>query len=325
MRSICTDRIGSVDDYRIVDAAAPKARRNSLLIRVGACGIGYVDALEALGGYQVKPTTPFIPGHEIAGVVEEIGEGVAGFSRGDRVVAITSGGCADLAVAPAASCALLPDGISFVDGASLLLNGLTVTHALRDRGFVQRGETVLVLGAAGGVGATAVQIAGILGARVIAAASTREKREFALTVGAEAALDSHLEGWRERLKAAAMGSLNVVFDPICGPMLEPTFRSLTWRGRHLVVGFLGGIPALPVNLPLMKGASLIGVDVRQYMQFEPAKAMDDLRTILAWASDGRLRPTVGQVFPMASFASAIQAAMSGNGLGKVVLEISTAP
>ena len=253
MRAILAETLESLDSYAVREVSAPEASPGGVLIRVAACGVGYVDSLVALGRYQVKPPLPHVPGQEVAGVVEAVGGGVTGLAVGQRVVAMTQRGFAELAAAPAALTWPIPDGLPFAEAASLPLNYLTALHGLADRGRLAAGETLLVLGAAGGVGSAAVQVGKALGARVVAAASTEEKRAFALAQGADAVLDTAVEGWRDRLKAACGGrGPDVVFDPVCGPLFEPAFRSLHWRGRHLVVGFVGGpIPALPANLTLM--------------------------------------------------------------------------
>ena len=321
MRAIQADRIDSLADYSEVEAAVPEPRAGQVRISVAAIGVGYVDALVALGRYQVKPTPPHVPGSEISGIVEAVGEGVTGHAVGDRVLAMGSRGFADYALAPAAMTVPLPETLSFEQGASLPLNYLTALHGLLDRAGTTVGERVLVLGAAGGVGIAAVQVARALGAHVIAAASSAEKRAFALEHGAHEAIDTEPQGWRDRLKAKLDGSpLNIVFDPVCGPLFEPAFRSLGWGGRHLVVGFVGGpIPALPSNLTLMKGAALVGVDVRQFMLFEAAVARDHLRTLANWAAEGRITPPVGRVFEWKDYGEALTFALGGQGVGKTVL------
>ncbi len=323
MRAVQADRIESLDDYAEVEIPIPEPRAGQVRVRVAAVGVGYVDALISLGRYQVKPPAPHIPGSEIAGVVDAVGEGVSGLAVGDRVMAMGGRGFAQFALAPAANTLKIPDSLSFAQAAALPLNGLTALHGLIDRGAVAPGETLLVLGAAGGVGIAAVQAGKILGARVIAAASTPEKREFALIHGADAVINTTPEGWRDRLKSALNGApLNVVFDPVCGPLFEAAFRSLGWNGRHLVVGFVGGpIPALGANLTLMKGAALTGVDVRQHMLFEPALARGHLETLAGWTADGRLSPAVGRVFDWADFGEALTFALTGQGLGKTVLRV----
>jgi NADPH2:quinone reductase len=232
-----------------------------------------------------------------------------------------SRGFADYALAPAAMTVPLPGTLTFEQGASLPLNYLTALHGLLDRAGTVAGERVLVLGAAGGVGIAAVQVARALGAHVIAAASSAGKRAFALEHGAHESIDADPQGWRDRLKATLNGApLNIVFDPVCGPLFEPAFRSLGWGGRHLVVGFVGGpIPALPSNLTLMKGAALVGVDVRQFMLFEAPVARDHLRTLVNWAAERRISPPVGRTFEWNDYGEALTFALGGKGVGKTVL------
>lgn len=324
MKAAVAESLESLDSYRLQETDRPVAGPGQVLIRVAACGVGYVDSLVALGRYQVKPPLPHTPGQEVAGIVEAVGEGVAHVARGDRVMTMTTKGFAEYAVAAAPMVAKLPDALSFAEGASLPLNYITAMHALKDRGAVAAGETVLVFGAAGGVGSASIQVARALGARVIAAASTEEKRAFALAHGADLAIDTSPDGWRDRLKGLTDGKgPNVILDPVCGPLFEPAFRSLAWRGRHLVVGFVGGpIPALPSNLTLMKGAALLGVDVRQYLQYETKRAISDLHQLAVWASEGKVKPPIGAVFPFDQFGEAMVAALSGKGVGKVVLRIA---
>jgi NADPH2:quinone reductase len=321
MKAIQADRIDSVADYVEVDTTVPLPGTGQVRIKVAAVGVGYVDALVALGRYQVKPTPPHIPGAEIAGVIDMVGESVAGWTPGDRVAALGSRGFADYALAPAAMTVRLGNDLTFEQGAAIPLNYLTALHGLEDRARLQSGEMLLVLGAAGGVGLAAVQIGRALGARVIAVASTHDKRAYALKHGAHVAIDADPTGWRERLKTQLDGApLGVVFDPVCGPLFEPAFRSLGWGGRHLVVGFVGGpIPALPANLTLMKGAALVGVDVRQFMLFEDPKARNHLQTLGNWVAENRLSPPVGLVFEWDDFGAALTFALSGQGMGKIVL------
>lgn len=324
MKAAVAESLESLDSYRLQETDRPVAGPGQVLIRVAACGVGYVDSLVALGRYQVKPPLPHTPGQEVAGIVEAVGEGVAHVAPGDRVMTMTTKGFAEYAVAAAPMVVALPDALNFAEGASLPLNYITAMHALKDRGAVAAGETVLVFGAAGGVGSAGVQVARALDARVIAAASTEEKRAFALAHGADLAIDTSPEGWRDRLKGLTDGKgPNVILDPVCGPLFEPAFRSLAWRGRHLVVGFVGGpIPALPSNLTLMKGAALLGVDVRQYLQYETRRAIADLHQLASWASDGKIKPPIGAVFPFAQFGEAMVSALSGKGVGKVVLQVA---
>jgi NADPH:quinone reductase len=325
MRLVQAQKLDSVEDYRLIDVAVPKPASGQVLIRIHACGMGYVDALVALGRYQVKPPLPFTPGQEIGGVVEAVGEGVAQPKAGERVMAsLFGGGLAEYVAVPAQAAQVIPDAMSYAQAAGFRVNYLTALHGLEDRAALKPGERLLVLGAAGGVGTAAVQVGRLLGAEVIAAASTPEKRAFALAQGAQHVLDANPDAWRDRLKQACAGKgPDVVFDPVCGPLFELAFRSQSWRGRHLVVGFAGGpIPKLPVNLSLMKGASLVGVDVRQFLLLEAERAQSHLRRLLGWVAEGRLSPPVGRRFPLGEFAQAMQFATSGAASGKTVVEIA---
>lgn len=324
MKAVLADNLEAIKSYRISDADRPSIGPDEILVKVQACGVGYVDALEALGRYQVKPSLPFSPGHEISGIVEKVGNDVPGVIPGTRVIALARHGFAEYAAAPAAMVFPIPAVLSFAQGAGFPLNFLTVLHGLRDRAQLAAGETVLVFGAAGGVGSAAIQVAKAMGARVVAAASTEEKRSYALANGADATIDTDPEDWRDRLKAACGGvGPDVIFDPVCGPLFESAFRSLAWGGRHLVVGFVGGpIPKLPVHLSLLKGAALCGVDVRQYMLFEQHRLRDDFAQLLDWAEAGRIDPPVGEIVPFANFADALDLALSGKARGKIVLAVS---
>lgn len=323
MRAIQADELTSIDGYREVMLPLPEPGPSQVRIKIGACGIGYVDALRALGRYQVKPPLPNIPGGEVGGTIDALGPGVEGFAPGDRVMAMLRGGFAEYGLAPVASIRAIPDAMSFEQAAGFKINYLTALNGLRDRAALRPGERLLVTGAAGGVGLAALQVGRALGAEVIAAASTTEKRAFALAHGAQAAIDTAPEGWRDRLKTLTGGKgVDVVFDPVCGPLFELAFRSLAWRGRHLVVGFAGGpIPALPSNLTIMKGASLVGVDVRQLMEFEGPHAEDLLSELLGWVAEGRLTPPVGRVFPFSQAREALTYALGGAGIGKTVLTL----
>ena len=324
MKLVQAERLESIADYRLREAPVPVPGPGEVLVKVSACGVGYVDALVALGRYQVKPALPHTPGQEAGGTIAAVGAGVSGLAVGDRVMANVKGGFAEYAIAPAATAIGIPDRMSFAQAAGFRINYITALHGLRDRAHLSAGERLLVLGAAGGVGVAALQIGRILGAEIVAAASTEAKRSYALQQGAQHVLDTAPDGWRDRLKAAcADRGPDVVFDPVCGPLFEPAFRSLVWGGRHLVVGFVGGpIPALRSNLTLMKGASLVGVDARQFQLFEPEKAASHIAELLAWVAAGRLVPPVGRAFGLEEFAPALEFALTGQGLGKTVIEIA---
>ena len=327
MKRVETDDLESISSYKMVDAAVPRPLAQEVLVRIAACGIGYVDALEALGRYQVKPSLPHVPGQEVSGRIEAVGAEVSGLKVGDRVVTQIHGGFAELAVAPATTVTRIPATLDYVAAAGLKINFVTALHALLDRGQLKSGETLLVMGAAGGVGSAAVQVGKCVGAKVIAVASTPEKQRYAQQLGADHVIGADVETFREQVKElCGQRGPNVVFDPICGPLFEPAFRSLTWGGRHLIIGFASGsIPSLRANLPLLKGASLVGVDVRQFEIFEPDRAHQHLCDLLMWVDQGRLVPAVGREFAFEDYANALEFALSGRGLGKTVLKIADLP
>lgn len=325
MKAIQASDLSSIDSYRLVELPVPSPGPGEVRIRIAACGVGYVDALVSLGRYQVKPSLPHVPGGEVAGWIDAVGDGVEGLAVGARVLAQVSGGFAQFALARAESVQGLPDRMGMAQAAGFRVNYVTALHALRDRAHLKPGETLLVIGAAGGTGLAAVQVGKLLGARVIGVASTEIKRVAAQQHGADSTLDRELEGWRERLKAIAPDGIDVVFDPVSGPLLQPAFRSLRWGGRHLVIGFASGnIPALPVNLPLLKGAALVGVDYRQFAAvYETAYAGRELGELLDWVGDGRLDPPVGRVFGFDQYREALTFALGGEGIGKTIFEVAT--
>ena len=322
MKLVQTEKIGSVDDYRVIEAPQPTPGADEVLIKVMVCGMGYVDALVALGGYQVKPPVPFTPGQEVAGIVEAVGAEVTTLKVGDRVMANSfGGGLAEFVVAKQFMVAATPEAMTYAQAAGFRINYITALHALRDRAAIQPGERLLVFGAAGGVGSAAIQVGNLLGAEVIAVGSTEAKRAFARELGAKSAIDTEADGWRERLKELCGGKgPDVIFDPVTGPLFEAAFRSLAWRGRHLIIGFAGGpIPKLPINLTLMKGASLVGADVRQFLLYEQALAARHLAELLGWVASGSLVPPVGREFQFDDFADAMRFATSGAGMAKTVI------
>jgi len=324
VRFVRGDAVKSLTDYRMVDSEAPCPGPGEIRIAVQCCGMGFVDALVATGGYQVKPPMPFTPGQEYAGIVDAVGAGVSSFADGDRVMCSSfGGGLAEQTIVKESFAWHIPPEMTFAQAAGFRINYVTALHALMDRAEIRPGEKLLVLGAAGGVGSAAVQLGTLLGAAVLAAGSSAEKRSHAIDLGASDAIDTDPEDWRDRLKQACGGKgPDVVFDPVCGPLFEPAFRSLNWRGRHLVVGFAAGdIPKLAANLPLMKGAALMGVDVRQFLLYEPDLAAKHLGRLLDWVSDGRLNPPVGKRFPFNEFSEAMHFALSGKGLGKAVIDV----
>lgn len=303
----------------------PEPGLGKVRIRVFAAGVGYVDGLLCQGKYQVKPRVPFIPCCEYAGVVDAIGAGVDDLQIGDRVSAQGfGGGLAEFSVVPAATTLAIPDAMSFAQAAIFRLDYATAYHAFKDRARLEAGERVLVLGASGGVGLAAIQVAKAMGATVIAAASTAEKRAAAEARGADQSVDYTDPNWRDTIKELTAGKgLDVIFDPVAGDLLEPAFRSLGWGGRHLVVGFAGGeIPSLRVNLPLLKGASLVGVDQRQFQDvYESERARQEKSELADMVAKGLLNPQPGPCFRFEDFRKGLESSSDRNRIGKTVIMI----
>ena len=293
-------------------------------ITVHAAGVSFADVLVAAGKYQLKPPLPFVPGSEFSGVIEAVGVDVDPARVGERVC-VSGFGMAfgTAAVAPAQRAVPIPDEMSFAEAAVFRVSYATAYYALVQRGQLRPGETLLVLGAGGAVGYAAVQIGKRLGAAVVASASTPEKRALAAAGGADMAIDSTAADWRALVRAAQGGrGVDVVFDPVGGAATEPAFRSLAWAGRLLVIGFAAGeIAKLPVNLALLKGASLVGVDIRQMDEFEPALAAANLQALFALYREGGLRPPIGHIYPLEDFATAMEDVRSGQRAGRVVLRM----
>lgn len=324
MKALTCKAFGPIDSLTLADVPTPEPAPGEVLIAVAACSVNFPDALIVQGKYQFKPAFPFSPGGDVAGIVTAVGEGVETPRPGDRVMALTGwGGMAEAVIVPARACVPLPAGVDFVAAAAIPMVYGTSYHALHDRGRLQAGETLLVLGAAGGVGLAAVQIGKALGATVIAAASGPEKLAVAKEQGADHLIDYAKEDMRDRLKAITGGKgVDVVFDPVGGGFSEPAFRSLGWDGRHLVVGFAGGtIPALPLNLALLKAASLVGVFFGQFTKREPERAAANFRMLLEWLEAGRIRPVVSETFSLAEGASAIAALAERRAVGKLVVKV----
>ena len=320
-RAVRADELGPPENYALVDHDPGPPAPTQVSISIRAAGISFVDVLTAGGGYQVKPPVPFIPGSECAGVVTAVGAEVAGLAVGDKVVASGWGGMfADATNLPARTVRKMPGALSFAEAAVFPVSYATAWHALVDRGSLKAGETLLVLGAGGATGYAAVQIGRHLGARVIGSASSEEKRALATAGGADAVIEARGDDWREQVKAANGGKgVDVVFDPVGGEATDPAFRSLAWNGRHLVIGFPGGIAALKTNLPLLKGASLIGVDIRQFGIFEPEKSESNRDRVFALAGEGTLRPAVARAYPLEEFRAAMTDAAAGKSAGRIVL------
>lgn len=325
MKAVVVDSYAEIDKVELKDIAVPPLATGSVRVRVRAVGIGFVDGLKVQGRYQTKDPLPFVPGTEFAGVIDAVAEDVTAYAPHMAVIGMTrSGALADYIVVPVDAVTPLPEGVSFEAGAALRANYLTALYALTERARLAAGDRMLVLGAAGGIGTAAIQLGKILGAHVIAAASTAAKRDFAVEIGADAALDYTRADWRDELKTLTNGhGCDVIIDPVGGPVSIEAFRSIAWNGRHVVVGFAAGsIPALPFNLPLLKGGVLTGVDLAQVPRREPQAYQRVNTELFRLLSEGLLQPAVGQVFELADFREAFRTLAGRQALGKVVVRVS---
>ena len=310
------------DALRWAEQPTPAPRPGEVRIAIRAASLNFPDLLITQGKYQFKPPYPFVPGAEYAGTIDALGEGVTGLAVGQPVAALAgTGGFGTHACVEATRVVPLPPGFPFEHAAAFAFTYGTSHHALVDRGALRAGETVLVLGAAGGVGTAAVQIAKAAGARVIAAASTDEKCAVCRDIGADETINYATEDLRERLKPLTGGrGPDVVYDPVGGDLAEAAFRSIAWRGRYLVIGFAaGGIPALPWNLPLLKGASVVGVFWGDFVRREPEANARSLAELSRWYAEGKVRPVIDTALPMAELATAYRRLAERDIRGKLVM------
>ena len=303
---------------RVDEVEEPKAGAGEVLVEVKAAGVNFPDVLLSRGKYQFKPSPPFSPGGVAAGIVKAVGAGVNDFAVGDRVATtLIYGAFAERIVVPAMATVKLPDAVSFEVGAATLLTYLTDMHALVDRAALRSGETLLVLGAAGGVGIAAIQIGKMLGARVVAAASSPEKLAFCKENGADEVIDYSKEDLKERAKAF---SPNVIFDPVGGPFAEPALRAIAWEGRYLVVGFAAGdIPKIPLNLALLKGCQIVGVFWGQFAMRDPERNRAHAAGVFEAVAAGKLSPRVWKTLPFDRAGEALELMEQRKVLGKIVL------
>jgi NADPH:quinone reductase len=321
MRALrCHELIGP-SGLRVDELPEPEAGPGEIVIDVKAAGVNFPDVLITQGKYQFKPALPFTPGGEVAGVVRAVAADVTGFAPGDSVAAtMLFGAFAERVAVPAASAARLPEGVSFEVGAAVLLTYGTTIHALVDRARLREGETLLVLGAAGGVGTSAIEIAKCLGAKVIAAASSDDKLAFCRNRGADATINYSREDLKDRAKALSGGGVDVVYDPVGGDFTEAALRSIAWEGRYLIVGFASGpIPKIPANLVLLKGCQVTGVFWGAFAQREPAKNGANVARVLDWLAAGKLRPHIDGVLPFERASEALERLARREVKGKLVL------
>ncbi|WP_225033676.1 NADPH:quinone oxidoreductase family protein [Paraburkholderia sp. XV] len=322
MRAIRCNQYGPPESLSIEELPDLVPQAGQIVIDVKAASVNFPDVLIIQNKYQFKPPLPFTPGAEVAGIVRAVGDGVTQFRPGMRVVAYTQqGGFAEQAVADAAACVPLPDDADLETAAVFTLAYGTSHHAVVDRAALKAGETMLVLGAAGGVGLAAVEIGKALGARVIAAASSDEKLATCVAHGADATINYATEDLRERIKALTDGNgPDVIYDPVGGSYAEPAFRSIGWRGRYLVVGFANGdIPKLPFNLALLKGASIVGVFWGDFARREPQRNAAAFEQMVGWIREGKLTPLVSGRYPLEDTARALNDMAQRRVLGKIVI------
>jgi NADPH2:quinone reductase len=323
MRAIVCESFTSPEGLTVSEIDAPTIGEEDVLVDIKATGLGYVDALTVAGLYQVKPPLPFIPGNEIAGVVSEIGPKVKHLRVGQRVLVMGNGGLTEKIAIHESRCLPIPEVLSYAAAASFMVNYCTAFHGLTHCGNLQDGETILILGAAGGVGVAAIDVAKALGATVIAAASSEEKRQACLSFGADHVLDYSADNWRDELKTILAGKpLNAVYDPVGGDFAEPALRSLSAGGRFLVVGFAtGDIPKIPLNLALLKQCSIVGVNWGGHLILNPTASKPVTTTLLEWIASGKLKPEAGELFPLEKAGSAMMKMLGRQAIGKVVISL----
>jgi len=333
MRAVLSTTPGGPETLTVEEVLDPTPKAGEVVIEVKAVGINFPDTLIIEDKYQFKPQRPFAPGAEVAGVVEAVGEGVKGVLKGDRVIAVPGwGGLVERLAVPAASVIKIPDGMDFQTAAALIMTYGTSYYALKDRAQLQPGESLLVLGAAGGVGVAAVELGKAMGARVIAAASTNDKVQFALDAGADNGLiypsgkmdkaaQKELSG--EFKLASGRDGPDVVYDAVGGGYCEPALRAMDWNGRYLVVGFPAGIPSLPLNLTLLKSVSVVGVFWGAAVARDPAGHQANMNDLFRFWTEGRIKPRISRTFPLERAHEAIQALGDRSVMGKVVVTVDS--
>jgi NADPH2:quinone reductase len=329
MKAMLCKQYGPPDSLVLEEVPSPKPDAGQVLISVKAAGVNFPDVLMIENKYQFRPPLPFSPGGEVAGIVKEVGAGVTNVKVGDHVIGSTGwGGFAEEALAPAPRCIPFPKNIGFVEASAFVMTYGTSHHALKDRAHLKPGETLLVLGAAGGVGIAAVEIGKIMGARVIAAASSQDKVDFCMARGADAGIvypenpldrDAQKKLSEDLKKLIGGDGANVIYDGVGGDYAEPALRAIAWEGRYLVVGFPAGIPSIPLNLTLLKGCQVVGVFWGAFTAREPKRNQENLQELMSWIASGKLKPSVSKTYPLAKAAEALNDMAARKVKGKVVL------
>lgn len=322
MRAVLCKELGPPEKLVVEDIPSPKPGKGQVVISIKACGVNFPDTLIIQGKYQFKPEPPFSPGGEVAGVVKELGEGVDNLKPGDRVIAAaTWGGFAEELAVDAKRTIPMPAAMDYIPASAFVLTYGTSYHALKDRAQLKAGETMLVLGASGGVGLAAIQIGKSMGARVIAAASSAQKLVVCRQNGADETINYGEEDLRARVKEITAGKgIDVVYDPVGGPYSEPALRDMAWNGRFLVVGFAAGdIPKVPLNLTLLKGCSIVGVFWGAFTQKEPEKNRNNNLDLMQMYADGKVKPHIHATYPLERATEALNEVLNKRVSGKVVL------
>ncbi|MET0277440.1 MAG: NADPH:quinone oxidoreductase family protein [Pseudorhodoplanes sp.] len=323
MKAVLCHQYGTADDLRLDDLPQPHAGDGEVVVKVAAAALNFFDTLIIAGKYQVKPDFPFSPAAEFAGTLHEIGAGVTGWKPGDRVMSYSAYGAArEYYVTKASRLVRIPDALDFDRAAGLSVTYGTTIHALKDRAHLQPGETLAVLGAAGGTGLAAIELGKVMGARVIACTSSDEKCEFAKKHGADETVNYGRDDLREALKKiGGKHGIDVIYDAVGGPYAEPALRSIAWKGRYLVIGFAAGdIPKIPLNLPLLKGCDIVGVHWGAFVDREPELQAAEMADIVRWCAEGKLSAHVHALYPLADTARALKDIAARKVMGKAVLK-----
>ena len=330
MKAMMSKEVGGPETLVLEDLPTPEPKKRHVRIRVRAAGLNFPDTLIIRDMYQMKPPRPFAPGGEVAGEIEAVGEGVENLAVGDRVLALTGfGGFATHVIAEASRVIKIPDAMPFEDAACLILTYGTSHHALKDRATIKSGESLLILGAAGGVGAAAIELGKAAGAKVIAAVSTEEKAQFCRDLGADETLiyardmdrDAQKEFSGQIKKLSGGEGVDVVYDAVGGDYAEPAVRALAWKGRYLVVGFPAGIPRIPLNLTLLKGCQIVGVFWGAHTLREPASHAENMGDLFSMYAKGQIKPRISASYPLEQAADALRLMEARKVLGKVVVTV----
>jgi NADPH:quinone reductase len=326
MKAVLCKNYGLPDTLAFSEVSIPTLADSEVLIQVKAVGINFPDVLIIQNKYQFKPPLPFSPGGEVAGIIHALGKNVSHLKVGDSVIALCGwGGLAEFVSVKASRVFTLPQGLNFIEGAGTLYTYGTSYHALKDRAQIKSGETLLVLGAGGGVGLAAVQLGKIMGATIIAGASSHDKLEVCKKMGAHHLINYSTEDLRTRIKEiTAERGVDVVYDPVGGSLAEQALRSIAWKGRYLVVGFASGtIPSFPANLPLLKGASIVGVFWGRFAEREPEKSAQNFSQLTTWIKEGKINQHIHKIYSLEQAPQALQDLMDRKITGKAIVQIAS--